>query len=73
MCVFSKRRYEKCNFVQGKCEQKRGSMENNFAVRSTHKFLTGQVIWVVSSQAYNSFSKRFIFALSKPCPLSLCI
>ena len=49
------------------------SMESNLTGWSYQKSLSGQVWWVVMTQAYNFFSKWFIFALSKPCSLFLII
>ena len=43
--------------------------ENNLTEWSDHNLLTGQV----TPQVYNFFSKGLTFALSKPCPLFLCI
>ena len=51
-------------------EMKKGSVESGLTGCA---FLPGQVWWVVRPQAPAFFSKRLIFALSKPCPIVLCI
>lgn len=54
-------------------EEKNDYMESNLTGWSDHKFLTGQVMVSSHTQAYYFFSKKFIFVLSNPCPLILCI
>ena len=53
--------------------EKGGSMESNLTGWSDHKFLTGHVMVCGHAPGMYLFSKRFIFAWSKPCPLFLCI
>ena len=52
--------------------EKSGSLKSNLTPRSDRKILIGQVM-VVIPQAYNVFSKRFTFALSKLGSFFLCI
>lgn len=64
-----------CSLVNtdDKVAEKWGSVESNFPGRSGHKSLTGQVMVGGHAHTYHLSRKRFVFALSKPCPSLLCI